>query len=56
MDVSGVVDDEAESEGKLIILIGEGVLDLVDVGRGARDLLTLKESGEIGKSIDDVDG
>ena len=48
MDVSSAVDDEAESEGKLIVLIGEPVLDLGDVGRIHRDLVTLKESGEIG--------
>ena len=35
MKIANVVDDEAESEGLLVVLVAEPLLDLLDVGRGA---------------------
>jgi len=55
MDVTDVVDDEAESERLLVVLVAEPFLDLADVGGGGGDILTLKEGSKISESIDDVD-
>lgn len=35
MKIANVVDDEAESEGLLVVLVAEPLLDLLDVRRGA---------------------
>ena len=55
MNVTNVVDDEAEGEGQLVILVAEPLLDLIEVWRGAGHLFAFKEGNEISQSIDDVD-
>ena len=55
-DVSGVVDDETEGEGALVILVRELGGDLGEVvGVSSRDS-ALEESGKVGEGLDNVDG
>ena len=55
MKIANVVDDETESEGLLVVLVAEPLLDLFDVGRGARYGITLQEGSEIGECVHDID-
>ena len=55
MKVADVVDQEAESEGLLVVLVAEPLLDLFDIGGGARHGITLQEGSEIGECVHDID-
>ena len=55
MDVTDVMNDETESKGFLIVLVGEPFLELLKVEVIGIDSVTLKEINTGGNGADDVD-